>query len=326
MNHDELKRTFREATASPSPGSRERVWRALNTPASPRPAFLVPAFAFAALFALTVTVVVLRSSKTSALRWNDPNAAVLWSSAQASLDVPSRHVTVKSGEVAVSAWGGPPLVLTAAGHTVRVEAGVAVVRVAGDSVKVSPIDGAIWFDGTSMRANDESRLAAGELGLRVLELDSAVMQPRRMLARADDFVAARDFEAAVSTLSAVTELGTLDAEVALYKKGELQLRQLGRAEAALASFDDGEARFAHGALTQERQLSALEACVKLSRWSAVVARAEAFLTQHAQSERVDEVHLLHASALAQLGELPEACAEVARLPPGLGVALRARCP
>ena len=326
MNHDQLKRTFRDATGSPPPGSRERVWRALSTPAAPRPAFLVPAFAFAAVFALTVTVVVLRSSRTSELRWNDPNTAVMWSSAQASLDVSNRRVTVKSGEVAVSAWGGAPLILTAAGHTVRVEAGVAVVRVAGDSVRVSPIDGAIWLDGTSMRASAESRTAAGGLGLKVLELDSAVMQPRRMLSRADDFVAAHDFEAAVATLSAVTELGTLDAEVALYKKGELQLRQLGRAEDALASFDDGESRFANGALTQERQLSALEACVKLSRWSAVVARADAFLAQHAESERVDEVRLLHASALAQLGELKGACAEVARLPAGLGVALRARCP
>jgi hypothetical protein len=325
MNQDELKRTFKEATASPPRGSRERVWRALDAPPAPRRSLmLIPVFAAAVLVGVSVTALVLRPSSTDQ-RWNDSNAVVVWRAAHASLDVQNRQVTVKSGEVALSSWGGPPLELRAAGHTVRVESGVAVVLVAGASVTVSPIDGAVWFDGTSMHANAASRTAAGELGREVLELESAVARPRRMLARADESVAEKNFDAAVATLSAVAELGTLDAEVALYKKGELQLRQLGRPEAALDTFDDGEARFVDGALTQERRLSALEACVKLSRWSAVVSRADAFLARHSDSERVDEVRLLHAGALAQLGDLKGACAEVAGLPAGLGAALRARC-
>ena len=326
MKQDELKRTFRDATVTPPLGSRERVWRGLEAPAAPRrQAWLTPVLATAAVLIVGVSLFALRSARTSERTWNDSNSAVLWKSARASLDVPGRHVTLESGEVALSSWGAP-LALTAAGHTVRVEAGVAVVRVAGDSVKVDPVDGIVWFDGTSMRATAQSRGAAGPLGQGVLAMESALAQPRRLLARADDFIAERHFVGALETLSAVARLGGLDAEVALSKQGELELRELDRPEAALRTFEAGEARFPNGALTQERKLSAIEACVKLEQWPAVKGRTEAFLAAHAQSERGDEVRLLHATALAATGELSQACAEVARLPTGQGAALRARCP
>ena len=299
MNQDELKRTFRDATASPPPGSRERVWRALDAPVAPaRRAWLIPIVACAAVVLLGVAALALRQRPTE-LRWNDPHTAVMWKAAHATFDVRSRHVTLESGEVALSSWGGPPLVLTAAGHTVRVEAGVAVVRLAGDSLKVSPVDGTIWFDDASMRVTDDSRMAAGELGVDVLKMESAIAQPRRLLSRADDFIAAREFDGAVAALATVAELGGLDAEVALYKQGELELRQLARPEAALVTFQAGETRFPGGALTQERQLSAIEACVKLEQWCAVRGRTESFLEKHADSERAAEVGALHDAALAR---------------------------
>lgn len=297
MNQDELKHLFRDATSTPPPGSRERVWRALEAPRVPRsPLRMVPLFLAATAAVVALTLFVLQKPPAQ-LRWNDPHSAVLSANARASFDLPARRVQLESGEVALSSWGAP-LELLALGHTVRVEAGVVVVRVAGESVTVSPIAGVASFDGTTVQATAASRIAAGALGQEVLSLESATAQPRRMLSRADEFVAAHDFPGAVSTLSAVAQLGGLDAEVALYKKGELELRQLARPEAALSTFDDGDARFAKGALRQERQLSAIEACVKLERWAAVISRTEQFLQEHQDSERADELRQLRASALA----------------------------
>jgi hypothetical protein len=325
MTHDELKRTFREATASPPLGSRERVWRALETPpARPSPLRLVPLFVAATAVGLSLALFVLRKSPEP-VQWSDPSSAVLATSARVSLDLPARRVKVESGEVAVSSWGAP-LELLAAGHTVRVEAGVVVVRVAGASVSLSPVAGVISFDGTSVRANEASRIAAGALGQQILGLESSTARPRRMLSRVDEFIAERDFTGAVETLGAVAQLGGLDAEVALYKKGELELRELDRPQAALQTFDDGDSRFSRGALKQERRLSAIEACVKLERWAAVMSRTEQFLAEHAQSERADELRLLHASARAASGDLKGACGELAALPAGQGLELRAQCP
>lgn len=327
MNQDELKRTFRDATAVPPPGSSARVWRALQAPRAPRPSpMLIPAFVLSTALGIGIVALVVRVGRAEPLRWSDPHAAVLSTSARASFDVSTRRVTLKSGEVALSSWGGPPLILSTAQHTVRVEAGVAVVRVAGDSVTVSPVAGLVWLDESPVRASPESRRAAGPLGDEVLALESAAARPRRMLARADDLIAERQFDGAVQTLTAVAQLGGLDAEVALYKRGELELRALSRPEAALTTFEAGDARFSKGALSQERSLSAIEACVKLERWPSVLERTEAFLAQHADSERADELRLLHASALTALGRLPEGCAELSRLPSTLGSALRARCP
>ncbi len=325
MNQDELKHLFRDATAAPPPGSRERVWRALDAPVKPRSQLrLIPLFLVATAAGVAFTLFVMHESPAP-LRWSDPHSAVLSTTARAVLDPSSRRVTLESGEVALSSWGAP-LELFAVGHTVRVERGVVVVRVAGDSVTVSPVEGVASFDGISVKATAASRIAAGALGQDVLSLESTTAQPRRLLARADAFITERDFPQAVSTLSAVAQLGGLDAEVALYKKGELELHQLSRPEAALDTFDDGDARFASGALRQERQLSAIEACVKLERWGAVLSRTEQFLSEHQASERADELRLLHASALAATGELKAACAEVARLPAGQGAELRASCP
>jgi hypothetical protein len=332
MNHDELKRTFQSATAAPPLGSRERVWRALEAPpARPSQLRLVPLFLAATVAGIALVFFVLRKpepTRTVAaavpLRWSDPHSAILSATATTSFDAATRQLKLEQGEVALSSWGAP-LELFAAGHTVRVEAGVVVVRVAGASVEVSPVAGVSSFDGTAVRATSASRVAAGALGEEILGMESTTARPRRMLSRADEFVAERDFAGAVETFGAVAELGGLDAEVALYKKGELQLRELAEPEAALRTFDDGDARFARGGLQQERQLSAIEACVKLERWSEVRNRTQQFLAQHADSERAGELKVLHASARAASGDLAGACAELAALPADQGAELRAQC-
>lgn len=327
MNHDELKRTFREGTAAPPFGARERVWRALEAPPAPRSQLrLVPLFVAATVLGVSLALFVLRKApeQPQALSWSDPHSAVLAASARASFELPTRKLSLRSGEVALSSWGAP-LELLALGHTVRLEHGVVVVSVVGDSVVVSPVAGAASFDGTTLRATASSRTAAGALGQEILALESTTARPRRMLSRAEEFIAERDFTGAVETLGAVAELGGLDAEVALYKKGELELRDLARPEAALRTFDDGDARFAKGGLQQERQLSAIEACVKLERWADVLSRTQQFLAQHAGSERADELKLLHASARAASGDLKGACSEVALLPAEQGADLRAAC-
>lgn len=264
---------------------------------------------------------VLRPAKTSG-QWNDEYSALVWNSAK--VERQNRQVTLQSGELGVSSWGAP-FEVVAKGHTVRVEAGSGVVRVAGDSVTVDVAEGVLSFDGTLQSATRASKSAAGLLGSRVAELESVAARPRRLVARAEQAVSERRFEDAVDAFAAVATSGSLDAEVANYKQGELELRQLAQPARALATFEAGEQRFAAGALSQERQLSAIESCVKLERWDEVERRTAAFLVSHVESERRDEVKVLHARALAARGDVSAACAELREVPAERATALRGVC-
>lgn len=291
MTHEENLKSFRDATSAPPVGARERVWRALEAPAQPRTLPLwQPVLALAA--SVLVGVVAVRaltpSPKTDG-QFSDENTAVAWTSSI--ITRTDKHLTLEQGELAVSTWGAP-VEVAVRGHVVKVERGVALVRAAGDSISAEVVDGALYLDGVEHKAQ-RGGAASTSPALSALEpLETPRMRSRRLVQRAEQAVTEQRFTEAVNDLTTVASSGTLDAEVANFKLAELELRRLGRTENALATLEAGEARFPHGALTQERQLSAIESCVKLERWAEVARRVDAFLEAHPDSERAAELQQL----------------------------------
>jgi hypothetical protein len=323
MTRDELKQAFRDGTATPPPGARERVWRELSSPrVNPqRTGWLLPALAFCACVALGVVATRALLPRDTSAQWSDAQSAVVWTQARAART--ERTVTLERGEVAVSSWGAP-VEVAAKGHVIRVDRGVAVIRVAGDSVTAEVVDGVLSFDGETRQAGP--RPVSSPLLATLEALESPTSRPQRLSARAERALAERRFEDAARAFAEVASSGSLDAEVANFKKGDLELRELSRPEAALATFEAGESRFPSGALTQERALSAIESCVKLGRWAEVEQRTASFLSRHADSERSEEVHLLHARAVGARGDWKTACVELSALPSERGASLRSQCP
>jgi hypothetical protein len=217
-----------------------------------------------------------------------------------------RTLRLTSGALTVSAWGAPAAIV-ARDKRIQLEAAVVSVSVAGERVEVQPIAGVVVIDGERREATDRSRSLAGDWSA-VEALEGPEAKALRAQAQAERAVDARAWEAAVEAYGVVAKSSTLRAEAALLKRGELELRHLGRAQQALASFDEGDARFPEGVLSQERALSALEASVSLKSWPEALRRAEAFGRRFPQSERLDDVRRVQASALLALGRRDEACA------------------
>lgn len=321
MTTDELKRTFREATASPPPFARERVWTGLSTSSRPAPraawwkgAVLLAA---SALVGVMVTRSVLQRDEAG--QWAEGKSAAVWAAARVHRE--GQQLVLERGELAVSSWGAP-LSVRAGSHEIVVERGVAVVRVAGESVTAELIEGVLVFDGEERRAPLAPKRPLSE---QVSALEPPDAAPARLSARAERAEAEERFEEAAKAWAELASSGSLDAEVANFKQGELELRQLRRPQAALATFEAGEARYPAGALTQERQLSAIESCLALGRWPDVESRTAAFLGRHPTSERADELRVLHARALLARGASAEACAELAPLSGRAAEALREKC-
>jgi len=295
MTHDEVTKSFREATKAPPVGAQQRVWRALQEPVAPRRSAWVPVLALAASALVGVGVVKLVQLRTSSAEWSDERSAIAWSGARA--ERTERHVTLEAGEVAVSSWGAP-VEVAARGHLVRVEAGVAVVRIAGDSVSAEVIEGSLLLDGAEHVAKAKS--ASSSPALAALEaVESPALRSRRLLRRAERAITEQRFDDASGDLETVATSGPLDAEVANFKKAEPEPRRLARPARAPAPLEAGEARVPAGALTQERQLTALESCAKLERWAEVERRATDFLEQHPDSERRAEIEALRDGARAR---------------------------
>jgi hypothetical protein len=103
-------------------------------------------------------------------------------------------------------------------------------------------------------------------------VETPALRSRRLLRRAERAITEQRFDDASGDLETVATSGSLDAEVANFKKADLELRRLGNPTRALATLEAGEARFPTGALSQERQLTALESCAKLERWAEVERR------------------------------------------------------
>lgn len=296
MTHDEMTKSFRDATKAPPVGAQERVWRALQEPAQPKRSAWVPVLALAASVLVGVVIVkALQSPRTTSAQWADERSAIVWKDAQATRT--ERAVSLQAGEVAVSSWGAP-VEISARGHVVRVEGGVALVRVAGDSVTAEVIEGSLLLDGTEHVAKAKSAVTPTLAALERLE--PPALRSRRLLRRAERAITEQRFDDASGDLETVATSGSLDAEVANFKKAELELRRLGNPARALATLEAGEARFSAGALAQERQLTALESCAKLERWAEVERRASDFLAQHPDSERRVEIEALRDGARARV--------------------------
>lgn len=286
---------YREATAAPHPAVKERVWRSMQTPKArtSRPLLMVAAASLA-----LVLGVIAWPKTTSTSRQGDGFA---WVSTNARLEGDGASLTLHTGTLQVSAWA-TPVTVSAGGKTVSIDAAIASITVAGDSVSIIANEGAVLVDGERMHAKPGSDVSA------VLALESAEAPILRAEAAADLATTERRWDDASQALSVVAASSSLRAEAALLKRGELEFRQLKAPARALASFDEGDARFPTGSLSLERALSALEATVALSRWADAVTRADAFLSRFPDSERLDEVRAVRASALQAQGKTAEACA------------------
>jgi hypothetical protein len=263
---------------------------------------LVPVFALAASMLLGVAVVKLvQGRSTTSEQHRGERAVIAWADARATLDAPG-HVTLERGAVAISAWGAP-VEVAARGHVVHVEAGLALVSVVDDAVTAEVLEGALLFDGQTHVATSRGGTASALVD-NVLALESDSLRARRLVRRAEQSVADQRFDDAVKDLETVAASGTLDAEVANFKKAELELRKLNRPSAALDTLAAGDARFPTGALAQERQLTTIESLVKLERWPDVARNTSAFLARFADSERADEVRRLHDDAARRLANAP----------------------
>jgi hypothetical protein len=220
MTRDEMTKSFREATKAPPVGAQQRVWRSLQEPATPRRSAWVPVLALAASALVGVGVVKLVQSRTSSVEWSDERSAIAWNDARAQRT--ERRVTLEAGEVAVSSWGAP-VEVAARGHVVRVEAGVTVVRVAGESVSVEVIEGALLLDGAEQVAKAKS--VSSSPALTALEaVETPALRSRRLLRRAERAITEQRFDDASGDLETVATSGSLDAEVANFKKADLELR------------------------------------------------------------------------------------------------------
>jgi hypothetical protein len=253
-------------------------------------------------------------------------SVVAWREAKVTFDPARNQLSIGSGTVIASVWAEPALHLSVSGRHVEVEAAELVVRVAGDQVVIAPTEGWVLVDGERVEASRATRALAGADAAALEGQLPADVGLRRAERRAELAVEARQWDEAARALDEVGRSGTLAAEAAVLRKGELELRQLHDAARALGTFGDAAARFPEGSLGQERELSALEAEVALARWEDAATRAERFLARHPATERAVEVRTVLAQALLKLDRREAACAVTRQLPAGDAVHLTGVCP
>ena len=281
---------YRAATEAPHPAVKERVWRAMQeTPRTKRG--LGWRVALAVGVAALVALAVFWPRTVSTSQAVDGFAFV---ATDARFEQLGSHFTLREGRLAVSAWGAP-VVIDSKGQHIEVDSAMAVVEVAGDRVLVQGVEGAVVIDGERHQATEGSRTAAGDVGA-LLALEGMEAPLARAEGIATSAMQAQRWDDASRALSVVAKSSSLRAEAALLKRGELELRHLEQPLRAIASFDEGDARFPDGTLSMERSLSALEATVTTRQWEAAVLRADRFLTRFAATDRSAEVRRVRDSA------------------------------
>jgi hypothetical protein len=302
MSDVDWRRDYRQATAQPPLGAKARVWAAMTTPAPAPRRWLMPAFV-ASLAAGVALALALWPRTSSEARAVDGFA---WVATKAAFSRDGHRLVLERGRLALSVWGGP-VEVTVRGRHVEVDAAVAVLEVAGEAVRVLPVHGHVIVDGQRVAATAETRAQAGDVSA-LTALEPADAPLTRAEARAAMAVEAGAWDEAVTAYDEVAASTSLRAEVALVKRGELELRRLLAPAKARATFDEAAARFPKGSLAMERSLSALEAAAALADWNDVSARAHAFEAAFPKSERLDEVRRARALAAYALHELGAACA------------------
>ncbi len=297
MKHDELTRACKEATAQPPPFAREKVWNGLQH----RPAPSRRRWVLAGALAVSMLAVAVLFPRTGDGRWHEGAVSAAWANAR--LERTGNTLRLERGELAISTWG-TPVEVRAGSHTIVVERGVAIVQVASESVTVDLVEGSLLFDGESRSA---PRRAPTPLSDAAMALDEPPAKFLRLTATAERAEADQRFEDAVKTWKELAASNSLDAEVANFKEGELELRKLNQPALALVTFDEGEGRHPRGALTQERQLSAIESCLALNRFDEVARRTSEFLAAHPDSERTAELKALQTRACGELKQPATGC-------------------
>lgn len=296
MNAPDWRTEYRDATAAPHPAVKERVWRAMHE-SQPRRRRLAPLVALVVATAAALAFVAWPRVETASVR-GDGYSFVL-TSARVTREGPAFDLA--SGRLAVSAWS-TPVVIHAGGKRIDVDAAMALVEVASDSVRVEALAGVVLVDGAEVRPLAERAEVAPRQVLEAME--DAEAPVLRAEASAERATRAQQWAEAASALSVVAGSESLRAEAALLKRGELELRHLNQPREALRTFDEGDARFPSGTLAQERALSALEATVALQRWPEALRRADDFLGRFPGSPRADEVRQVRAAAAQASGMTP----------------------
>lgn len=299
---------YRAATEAPHPAVKERVWRGLEQRPR-RSTARVAVFALAGCCAAVAVAVVLVPRGESRAQTGDGFA---WVSSDARLEQDGATLTLRSGRVVVSAWQ-TPVTVKAGRQQVVVDAAIASVEVAGDQTSVRALEGVVLVDGERVASRPAEPALTAELD-RVRALESPEAPVLRAEVEAERATVEQRWDDASRSLSVVATSSSLRAESALLKRGELELRQLKQPARALASFDEGDARFPSGSLAPERALSALEASVAQTNWPDAVTRADRFLERFPANERADEVRGVKAAALHAQGRTGEACALAKKLP------------
>lgn len=288
MSPSDWRKTYRDATAAPSPGARARVWHSMQQPrATTR---WIPVLAFAAVAAAVLAIVWPRTAtRAEALE------GFAYQATEARFERSASTFSLESGRLVVSAWQ-TPVVVTAAGRRIEIDAAVAVIEVAGETLRVVPLDGTVIVDGAMQRPTEASAPVQ-----TLTEFEPADAPLLRAEARAALATQHQRWDEAAAELSIVARSSSLRAEAALLKRGELELRFQKRPEIALATFDEGDARFPTGPLAEERALSALEAAVALKRPD-VVTRASVFLSRFPASHRASDVRAVQAQVVGNTDE------------------------
>lgn len=324
MSTPDWRREYREATAMPPPGAKDRVWRKLDLGAKGTSRWLVPSVALAAAAAVAV-VLWPRAEPGESKTWRTDGSVVSVEDARVAYEPASNTVTLERGTLTASVWSGPALHVRALARHIEVDSAVVAVSVAGDSVTVTPLTGSVLVDGERVESTSATRERAAPQAAHIEALEPKEAKALRAATIAERALESRRFEDAARAFDEVAKSGSLGAEAALLRKGEVELRNLDAPGRALATFEQGDAHFPGGSLAHERALSALEALSSLRRWADVEARSARFLTGFPDSERANDVKMLHATALFELDRRAEACAEVRELTHDSAAALRARC-
>lgn len=285
------RKTYRDATEAPHPAVKERVWRGLEPgrPARRAPRWVLAVSATAAVLALAWWLTPRARSVAQAREGYAfvTTGAVFTEGANA--------LSLESGRVVVSAWRAP-VVVRAGSSTIAVESAVAVVEVAAERVTVRAIDGVVTMNGVRQFASSERQREDSLDAVRALEpAEAPVLRAEAAAERASQ---EQRWDDARAALNVVAASGSLRAEAALLKRGELELRRQHDAARALATFDEGDTRFPNGTLAMERALSAIEASVALQQWPQTVARCDRFLSTFPDSHRAEEVRTARSAAQA----------------------------
>lgn len=307
-------RELGQQTASPPLGAKARVWSRMQRRAKRRGLALWAMVPVTAVVVALVVVGTQRALEPKPLQtWQGPGHLA---AAKGTVEWRDEGVVeLREGTLAVSVWRKKPVRVKAAGHTIVVESASVVITVAGDAFTVAPLQGSVLVDEVVMQATPTSRSQAGPLAQTLEAREPPEAEVNRALRFAEAAVAEGKPVEALMALERASKQSSASAEVALFRKGELQLRVLHNPAAAVATFDSGDARFPNGSLSTERALSALEATTTLKDWVEVARRSSDFLEAHGQSERADDVRKLRSSALFSMGLRQEACSELKAIDP-----------